>query len=460
MFLPNDERIIAAKERDVDGDPRDGTHPSSAHDSAGDSSDDLMSPYGSPDRAAGLSLSQVLVRYTLVLLGLGVVGLVWLATFGVDPYIALWLIYVVAVESTALFVGAVAIIVGIGALIALMWADEHPSAVTPVRRRVVRNSLVVGTVSAVTLVLSVVYPAISPAIHAGTSDSPLGQFQNVHRVVTGLQPSAIAADDLGSVYVLDGNIHKRIVKVSPSGTLMRAMSVGNSLNDNVIDGVAITSEGDAYASAFGVAYGFPSEIGRFPVSGRHSSSWLDLDGVSFRVDDSALAVDRGGSVYLGGTYDFGAYLLVREYSPRGRLRRMWKSMLGDGYASAVGMAVDGSGNIYVGDEGGSRLQSFTPAGRLRWTWTTTDDSGVGNTDAPGVAVDRAGNVYTSGSATFRVEKISPTGRSLSAWPVPRGMAQSEPAGVAVDRQGSVYVLMNGVEIFKYSSSGEPLAIWR
>jgi len=128
----------------------------------------------------------------------------------------------------------------------------------------------------------------------------------------------------------------------------------------------------------------------------------------------------------------------------------------------AGMAVDRSGNVYLSDQAGNRLQSFTASGRLRWTWKRTSNySGLGVSEPPGVALDRAGNAYVVGSATYLVEKISPSGRQLSAWPVPGDIGSfAMPTGIAVDRQGSVYVVSTAGRIFKYSSSGKPLAIWK
>ena len=67
----------------------------------------------------------------------------------------------------------------------------------------------------------------------------------------------------------------------------------------------------------------------------------------------------------------------------------------------------------------------------------------------------------AGGATLIVEKFSATGHWLSAWPVPGGTTKFGPLnGLAVDRQGSVYVEIAGSMIYKYSSSGKPLAVWK
>jgi DNA-binding beta-propeller fold protein YncE len=58
---------------------------------------------------------------------------------------------------------------------------------------------------------------------------------------------------------------------------------------------------------------------------------------------------------------------------------------------ATNIAVDGAGNIYVGDREGGRVQVFDPSGKFVTLWT------VGNSKSIlyGLAADRAGNVYAS-----------------------------------------------------------------
>ena len=405
------------------------------------------------DTPVGMGLGRVLTMYGCGVLVLGVLFLV------VSPVSAFAFMLELMSPSTGFMTTLTAIgagIVGIGALIALVWAQAQKEAGADMGQGAARGGMVIALAC-----LAIIVWALANPLGSGSHQSLRGQFGKAHRVVTRLSPIAITVDGHGSLYVLDHGVNERIVKVSPSGTILSSMPV-----DGSTEGFAVASGGDTYA----VQYGVPSEIDRLPASGKRPLSWQASSDGSFEginegplASDSALAVDRRGVIYLGATLTSGrdaTIPLVREYMSSGSPLRLWQGRVRD--ATDVGMAIDGSGNVYLGDQAGNRLQSFTPSGKLRWTWTSsTHYSDVGMSDPPGVALDRAGHVYMAGGATFLVEKISATGHWLSAWPVPRGTTAFDlPNGLAVDRQGSVYVEINGARIFKYSSSGKPLAVWK
>lgn len=95
----------------MDSGPRDGEHPASAQCSA--RNDD------------GLGPGRVLRRYGYVVLRLGVTCLVgFTVSLGGFPVIALCLVFALVVLSPAWLMGGVATIVGIGALIALLWTGD------------------------------------------------------------------------------------------------------------------------------------------------------------------------------------------------------------------------------------------------------------------------------------------------------------------------------------------------
>jgi hypothetical protein len=331
-------------------------------------------------------------------------------------------------------------------------------------RRVRRLSTYGGSALVLGILAVVAWSFIHSAI-AGSQGSPMAPFDKMHPAVTDLHPSAIAVDAAGSLYALDVNPPARIVKLSPSGATTHVMKV-------VTSAFPITSGVEFVIAAGGQPYlaelALPSTVARLPVGHRAGASWKAStpDSMINDVFDTALAIDTWGRIYLGG-YRYGNndehYPFWQAYTSNGRLIQYWQGTVKN--ATDAGMAVDKSGNVYLGDQAGNRLQSFTPAGKLRWTWTrTTHYSGLGISGPPGVALDQAGNVYMAGNATFLVEKISPSGRWLSAWPVPRGTsAFNMPTGLAVDHQGSVYVVAeidNTGPIFKYSSAGKPLAMWK
>src|ERR1019366_8520616 len=114
-----------------------------------------------------------------------------------------------------------------------------------------------------------------------------------------------------------------------------------------------------------------------------------------------------------------------------------------------GVAVDGSGNVYIGDTVNSAVRKITPAGVV----TTLESTKVGPAatatfNAPiGVAVDGNGNAYVS-DVNNTIQKITPAGvvTTLAGTSGVSGSADgtgaaarfNAPGGLAVDGSGNVY----------------------
>ena len=82
-----------------------------------------------------------------------------------------------------------------------------------------------------------------------------------------------------------------------------------------------------------------------------------------------------------------------------------------------GVAVDGSGDVFVTDYNDNRLDEFTSAGSLVQTWGTAGP-GAGQLDEPyGVAVDGAGDVFVAEQLNNRVDEFGPRGGGGAAGPV-------------------------------------------
>jgi len=80
---------------------------------------------------------------------------------------------------------------------------------------------------------------------------------------------------------------------------------------------------------------------------------------------------------------------------------------GDGqFNVAVGVATDGSGNVYVADSRNYRIQKFDASGTFLYTWGKFG-SGDGQFNPPfGVATDGSGNVYVADTQNNRIQKFA------------------------------------------------------
>ncbi|MGA7524589.1 MAG: SBBP repeat-containing protein [Acidobacteriaceae bacterium] len=154
------------------------------------------------------------------------------------------------------------------------------------------------------------------------------------------------------------------------------------------------------------------------------------------VAPSGVAVDGSGNVYVAGNTTNS----VTEIPP-GCASSSCVTTLGGGFIDPAGVAVDGSGNLYVSDYQNNTLTEMPP-GCASSSCGTILGGGFGTPNNPygpfGVAVDGSGNVYVADTSNYAVKEV-PSGCTSSACVTTLGGFFPEPAGVAVDASGNVYV---------------------
>ena len=233
-------------------------------------------------------------------------------------------------------------------------------------------------------------------------------------------PFSAAVDASGNIYVADTQ-NDTIRKVTPAGVVTTL--AGSA-------GVFGSSDGTGSSANFGRPQG--------------------------------VCVDSAGNVYVADTYN----QTIRKITPAGAVTTLagtaGASGSADGTGSSArfnmpcGIAVDGSGNLYVSDLNNNTIRKITPAGVV----TTLAGSGAyGSSDGSGssasferpqgAAVDTAGNVYVADTVNFTIRKITPAG-VVTTLAGTAGLSGSidgtgtsarfnNPGGVAVDKAGNVYV---------------------
>ena len=189
-----------------------------------------------------------------------------------------------------------------------------------------------------------------------------------------------------------------------------------------------------------------------------------------------VAVDASGNAYVTDDYNCTIRKVTSGGTVTTLAGAVGVYGQADGTGSAAtfrhphGIAVDGAGNLYVADTGNYTIRKITSGGNVTTlagtagfygTWDGTG-SAAAFINPQGVAVDGAGNVYVGDNNTVR--KISSGGvvTTLAGTPGLYGSADgtgsaarfSHLAGVAVDGGGNIYVAdVNNYSIRKITSGG-------
>jgi sugar lactone lactonase YvrE len=188
------------------------------------------------------------------------------------------------------------------------------------------------------------------------------------------------------------------------------------------------------------SYSFSTLIGRAGLS----------DGVASvaRFSAQGIALDRTGNIYIGGGSSDATIRKLTHVGTNWVVSTLAGQMGTPGTADGTGsqarfvlpngLGVDSAGNIYVTDQYfGESMTSFrkiTPAGVVSTLARYTHPG-----DSPegwGVALDASDNVYMSefGATSVTVRKITPDG-SITIW----ATLDFLPAGMAFDQEGNLYL---------------------
>jgi DNA-binding beta-propeller fold protein YncE len=146
-----------------------------------------------------------------------------------------------------------------------------------------------------------------------------------------------------------------------------------------------------------------------------------------------VAVDGSGNVYIADSGDNE----IQEWTVA---NNTLTPLVSSGLSGPIGVAVDGSANVYIADTGNNAIKEWTVA---NGNVTTLVSSGLSGPFA--VAVDGAGNVYIADTGNDAIKEWTVTNQNVVTL-VSSGLGH--PNGIAVDGAGNVYIgdfLYNVVE---------------
>ena len=213
------------------------------------------------------------------------------------------------------------------------------------------------------------------------------------------------------------------------------------------------------------------------LAGQLPSGSLNATGTAASFSHpEGVAVDASGNVYVADTSNseirkITAGAIVATFAgTAGSPGAGNGTGTGASFDNPVGIAVDGSGNVYVADSGNDDIREISTAGvviTLAGTGSTGFTNATGTSasfDNPtGVAVDASGNVYVADQTNDSIRKIAPggvvstlagSGSTGSANGTGTAASFDNPTGLAVDAAGNVYVAdQNNFEIRKITPGG-------
>jgi streptogramin lyase len=249
-------------------------------------------------------------------------------------------------------------------------------------------------------------------------------------------PSGAAVDGNGNVYISD-LANDVVRKISPAGvvtTLAGKAGVAGTNNGtgtaarfNGPGGVAVDTNGNVYVAEYlnhAIRRITPAGVvstlaGRLGTSGTNNGT-----GTAARFNTPyGVAVDASGNVYVGDTWNHA----IRKITPAGVVTTLAGLVGTSGTNDGVGVAarfsypehvaVDGNSYVYVADDGNSCIRKVAPDGTVTTlaglSGTSGSDDGTNSTarfSYPfGIAVDSAGNLYVGDTGNQLIRKITPDG---------------------------------------------------
>jgi len=288
-------------------------------------------------------------------------------------------------------------------------------------------------------------------------------------------PIGVAVDGSDNVYVAD-EANGTIRKVTSGGVVTTVAGLalaygfadgpGSSARFYAPFGIAVDGSGNVYVSDVDldtIRKITPGDVVS-TLAGIPGSGYADGTGSAAAFDyPTDLVLDPSGNLFVVDNTN----QTIRKITPSGVVTTIAGTPgevgSADGTGSAAsfnypyGIALDGSGNLYVTDSGNQTIRKITPGGTVSTIAGSPGVAGSANGTGSaasfyypsGIAVDASGNLYVSEERNFDIRKITPAGVVTTLAGTAGSVGSSDgtgpaakfdlPAGVALDASGNLYV---------------------
>jgi hypothetical protein len=178
---------------------------------------------------------------------------------------------------------------------------------------------------------------------------------------------------------------------------------------------------------------------------------------------NSIAIDGSGNIWLGNQGGAaGGLNSISEFSSDGTANAA-SPFTGGGLSFPYGIAIDVSGNVWVANDGfrgsGNSISEYSPSNRTFSSPAATGYTGGGLNAPDGIAIDGSGNVWVANSdgLSNSISEFNSDGTPNAASPFTGG-GLKVPSYLAIDGQGNVWALNSGADsISEFSPFGVALS---
>ena len=162
-----------------------------------------------------------------------------------------------------------------------------------------------------------------------------------------------------------------------------------------------------------------------------------------------IAVDGSGNVWVTNP----SVNEISEFSPTGVAITTTNGFAGGGLDSPRDIAVDAAGDVWVTNATGSRLSEFNSSGGA--ISTASGYTGGGLNGSYGIAIDASGNVWSANFGANSLSEFNSSGVANSSSPFTGGGLTS-PRGISIDASGNIWAA-SAINVSELNSSGAPVS---
>ena len=268
----------------------------------------------------------------------------------------------------------------------------------------------------------------------------------------------VAIDTDGNFYITHWDWRK-IFKVAVDGTVTTLLDTSGT-EDLPGFGIAVDTDGNVYATVGSTIQKISPDGTVSILAGSDTYGYADGQGASAQFQIPwGIDVDGSGNVYVADLVNNA----IRKITPDGAVSTLAGSV-NSGDADGQGtnaqfrgphdVAVDADGNVFVTDTGNQKIRKISSSGYV----TTIAGSSAGYNDALGttaqfeypygIAVDASGNIYVGDLFNYAVRRISTEGNVTTVAGGSPGSRLDGPGssakfymvrGVTLDANGAIYV---------------------